>query len=104
MVLTGPVSGDPAAWKASDVNLSSVVFEFDSSQISEIEEALKCVLNKKIETVTHVDFPLPTLGPILAQHVHSKLEGDVGFALLRGLPVKKWGEPKSRLAVRNLLF
>ena len=99
MLLNAPVLDDPAAWKSKDVDIPSLVLEFDAKQVIEIESALKNVQTKKIETITQFDFPLPSLGPILSAHVHSKLEGGKGFALLRGLPVKKWGEEKSRLAV-----
>lgn len=46
--------------------------------------------------MTAADFPLPTLGPLLAAILRDVTSGR-GFALLKGLPVQRW----SRLQVQG---
>ncbi len=43
------------------------------------------------------DFPLPTLGPLLAEVLAEVLKGR-GFALLRGLPVDRWSRKETLVA------
>ena len=94
-----PVKGDPAAWKAADIDLAAAIYDISESDVEELEASIEVVKGKKIETITKNDFQLKTLGPVLAEHVHSRIEGGRGFCMLRGLPTKKWGEEKARLAL-----
>jgi hypothetical protein len=51
---------------------------------------LPVVMNDKLQTVTKEDFPLPTLGPYL-ESVRDEVVSGRGFALIRGVPVDRWG-------------
>ena len=47
--------------------------------------------------VSKADFPLPTLGPLLADIQQEVLRGR-GFALIRGLPVERWSRLETLVA------
>jgi hypothetical protein len=105
------ITGDPAAWKPSDIDLKNVVFEIQPAHVREIAAAVDAAAKKvkggldapfsafsdSIKSVA--DFELPTLGQELAAHVHERVEGGEGFAMVRGLAVEEWGEAATRVAV-----
>lgn len=75
-----------------------------TDHIAEINAALAAVESRglSMEAITRADFPLPTLGPLLAEHVGGALESGRGFALLSGLPVGEWSHAAARLALWGL--
>ena len=81
----------PSAWIGADMRGREAEWTYclSSSEIAEIEAALKSVLARGIDIadIRREDFPLPTLGPVL-----DRLRGEVlvgrGFVLLRGVPVE----------------
>ena len=93
---------DPSVWRPADIDLDHAVLKLSSEHLNEIDAAITKCEGKKIEEITKNDFPLPTLGTTLAAHIHSRIEGGRGFAMLRGLPTKRWGEEKSRIAMWGL--
>jgi hypothetical protein len=83
----------PSAWYGPEMAArSDWIRPFTAAEIAEIEAAARPLAESgtEIARMTVEDFPLPTLGPILAQLKSEILEGR-GFALLRGLPVGDWG-------------
>lgn len=63
-----------------------------TDNIRDMEAALAAVRarGQPMEAVIKADFPLPSLAARLAEIAH-EIESGRGFALLRGLPVQRWG-------------
>jgi hypothetical protein len=74
-----------------------------SDELAEIENASQRLarMDADWQTLRNDDFPLPTLKPRLARLLHEVLEGR-GFALVRGLPVERWGPRLSSVAFLGL--
>jgi hypothetical protein len=72
-------------------------------EIAEVEAAVRTL--EKVGFDPHsprqADFPLPTLTARLARILTGVLDGR-GFALLRGLPIEKWGPRQAALAFLGL--
>ena len=84
---------DEIAWKGADLASSTEwLTHVTSENIRDMEAALSAVRAKGLpmEAVTQADFPLPSLAARLAEIAH-EIESGRGFALLRGLPVQRWG-------------
>tara|TARA_B100000676_G_scaffold305250_1_gene359051 strand:+ start:3031 stop:4092 length:1062 start_codon:yes stop_codon:yes gene_type:complete len=78
------------AWLSAEmVESYSWIHEFSVSEVAELESAATKVLNDEIIDLSCEDFELPTLDPVL-QGIRRDVVDGRGFALLRGLPVKKW--------------
>jgi TfdA family taurine catabolism dioxygenase TauD len=81
----------PSAWIGSDMlgREAEWTYRLSSSEIAEIEAALKSVQARGIDIadIRREDFPLPTLGPVLDRLRGEVLDGR-GFVLLRGVPVE----------------
>ena len=87
-ILREPVTG-PSAWKATDfLNDDSWMYRFSETELRELNEATRALKAKGLKPVefTQADFPLPTLGPRIAELLH-EIEYGRGFVLLRGLNV-----------------
>lgn len=87
-ILRTPVSGR-SAWKAADFfNDDSWIFRLTPVHLAEIGGATRTLKARGIGPLafTKADFPLPTLGPALADLLH-EIEYGRGFVLLRGLNV-----------------
>ncbi|MEM9682464.1 MAG: TauD/TfdA family dioxygenase [Pseudomonadota bacterium] len=86
--LRTPVAA-PVAWKASDyLTDTSWIFPLSDTHRDELNAATAVLKSKGIGPLefTKEDFPLPTLGPQLAELLED-IEYGRGFALLRGLNV-----------------
>lgn len=89
-----------AEWRAGDVAASDEwTWELSETELGELEAALAHARARRDEVlqITREDFPLPTLGPRLARLEQELIDGR-GFALLRGLPVERWGEADASMA------
>ena len=92
---TRPPSVEPleegCAWRAGDVG-DDYVWQLDDDDIAELEAALAHAEAHTEHTldITAESFPLPTLGPRLAA-LADELIGGRGVALIRGLPVERYG-------------
>lgn len=85
-ILRTPVTG-PAAWKAADyAHDDSWMYRFTDSDLAEIHVATDALRAKGLSPLefTKADFPLPALGPKLAD-VLDEIEYGRGFVMLRGL-------------------
>ncbi|TWS96592.1 TauD/TfdA family dioxygenase [Reyranella sp. CPCC 100927] len=82
----------PAAWYGPDMaQRTDWIVALSAADLAEIDAATQRLAARAadIAQVTPADFPLPTLGPKLAQALEALLHGR-GFVLLRGLPVERY--------------
>ncbi len=99
-----PVIEGPSAWYgAALVNRFVWVESLSSAELAEIESASRNLgrAEPDWQSLGPADFPLPKLARRLSQILHEVLEGR-GFALLRGLPVERWGRHLSAVAFLGL--
>ncbi|MBD5654212.1 MAG: TauD/TfdA family dioxygenase [Candidatus Eremiobacteraeota bacterium] len=92
-ILTEPVRG-PVAWSGADFKPDSTwIQRLSSAQVDELERAATKSLERSADPTrtTRADFPLETLGPRIAG-IAEELDRGRGFALLRGMPVQRWGD------------
>jgi hypothetical protein len=83
----------PAVWYGPDMACrTDWIMPLSGGEIAEIDTATKALVARAadIASITRADFPLPTLGPRLERILDDLLRGR-GFALLRGLPVERYG-------------
>lgn len=95
-----PLQTGPAAWKGPDVtSRPDWLTHWSAAELAEIEAAADAWLARGLDIaqMQAADFPLPTLGPRLAQVRDEVLDGR-GFVLLRGLPVQRWRIEQSAAA------
>lgn len=50
-----------------------------------------------LQTISKADFPLPTVGPVLAA-VEEEVRTGRGFALIRGVPVYRYSRKETMIA------
>ncbi len=83
------VTGD-AVWRGDEMRRDDTwIRPFSAAEIDELEAALEASKRSATDIIDidALNFPLPTLGPILDGLRHEILRGR-GFVLLRGLPVE----------------
>jgi hypothetical protein len=84
---------DRSAWKGRDLQKSEDwVTHVEAGHVAELERALASVRARGLrdDQIARADFALPVLGGVLAS-LAQEIESGRGFALLRGLPVQRWG-------------
>ena len=94
-----PISG-PSAWYGPQMARSDDWIELLAvSEIAEIDAAIAAfrASGLSMQEISELSFPLPTLGPRLKQLLRELLEGR-GFAMLRGLPVERYGIEDAAIA------
>src|SRR5579871_163584 len=99
-----PVIEGPSAWYGAALASRFVWVEsLSSAELAEIESASRNLgrAEPDWQSLGPADFPLPTLARRLSQILYEVLEGR-GFALLRGLPVERWGKHLSAVAFLGL--
>jgi len=99
-----PEITDASAWYGpAMLRDQSWLESFSGDEVAEIEAALGGIEARGINpaAIRAEDFPLPGLGPRLARIRTEVLDGR-GFALLRGLPVARWGSRQSAIAFLGL--
>ncbi|WP_207459269.1 TauD/TfdA family dioxygenase [Azospirillum sp. SYSU D00513] len=87
-----PAIEEPSAWYGPDMAASGDwLTVLSEAEIAEVEAATArfTATRGDIATLRREDFPLPLLGPRLAEMLAELMDGR-GFALLRGLPVERW--------------
>ncbi|MEM8606635.1 MAG: TauD/TfdA family dioxygenase [Myxococcota bacterium] len=97
-VIRTPLTGD-AAWKGSDFAGSDDWQDrLTEPQVREIEQAIRIAkaTGKPTAKLTKKDFPLPTLTRKINEW-RSIVDGGRGFALIKGIPVDRWGEADCEL-------
>jgi len=94
-----PIVDDPTAWKAADVaDPSKWTFKVTDEMVKEIDAALEATKDKEIFSIAPGDTELAGLSKVL-NSILSEVEGGVGFAVLSGLPVERWGEEVTKRAL-----
>ena len=91
---------DPAAWRPEEMAAhDDWIYELSNAEIAELTQAVERASSGggDIKDVKLADFPLPTLGPALADIRGDLLEGR-GFVLIRGVPVAEYSRAQSALA------
>jgi len=100
-ILTEPVRG-PVAWSGRDLREDddSWVLRLSEDQIAELDAALDVSARRAsaIERATRDDFPLAGLAQTL-DDVAEALRAGRGMFLLRGLPVRRWGNERTERAL-----
>lgn len=90
-----PFQTGPSCWYGPDIAEKKDEWQITLSddEISELEAAAAPLVSglANIGTIQQSDFPLPTLGPKLAELQMELIQGR-GFGLLRGLPVARYSE------------
>ncbi|KAG6846235.1 hypothetical protein H0H93_015136, partial [Arthromyces matolae] len=82
----------PLVWQGSDwKDEKQWTYDLNDVQLKEIDDALKHFrgLNKPLGHISTSTFPLPTLGPILAD-LSRELHTGRGFFVLRTIPVESY--------------
>ena len=91
-----PLRG-PAAWRGAELaRREDWIVRLEPGQIDELERARAGARAEglSLETLSREAFPLPTLAPAVAGWRRELRDGR-GFLLLRGLPVRDWGEQEA---------
>ncbi len=90
-----PVS-HPAAWVGEELlQREDWLRELEPSDLEELRGALAATRDRPMESIEAADFPLPGLGPKLAQ-IQRDLEQGSGAAMLRGFPVREFTEEEAQ--------
>lgn len=95
---------EAAAWRGEDLADPAVwTRTLAGPQIAELDAAIAGVEARgtPLFDVAKTDFPLPGLRA-LVEEILEAMESGLGFVRLRGLPVVRWGETRSRLALWGL--
>lgn len=94
----------PWVWSASEIaGRDDWIIELDASTIDDLDAALGSVKRHGIalDDITAEDFPLPSLDPVFAQ-TKDLLTNGPGIALIRGLPVDRYGRNDMALILWGL--
>ena len=95
---------DPAAWRGDRMAArADWVLSLDGAMAAELEAAVAAVAARGTDlfAITRDDFPLGRM----RRHFETmlgELEGGRGFVLLKGLPVARWSEAETRIALWGL--
>ena len=102
--LLSTVLEDPAAWRGDRMAArGDWVVELEPAMVEEIEAAVATAAERGVEIfdLARDDFPLAHTGRRL-EAMLGELEGGRGFVLLKGLPVSRWSEAQTRIALWGL--
>ena len=92
---------DPAAWRGDRMAArADWVLALEGAMAAELEAAVAAVGARGTDlfAITRDDFPLPRMRRHLGAML-GELEGGRGFVLLKGLPVARWSEAETRIAI-----
>jgi hypothetical protein len=91
---------DPAGWLPQELAASQAfLFHLSPDHVAELDRAIRGIGERglPIMEITRADFPLPTLGPELAQVRRDIFEGR-GFVQIRGFPVANYTREQAAVA------
>lgn len=79
------------AWRGPEMAARAEEWQhhWRTHEIDEIGRAAAAAANRSVLEISKADFPLPTVGPLLANIADDILFGR-GFVMLRGLPIEDW--------------
>jgi len=95
---------DPAAWRGEDLGAGeNWTLQLDAAQIEELEQATEHAMGQGLDlfAIEQSDFPLPTLGPVLANLV-DPIDNGRGFVVLKGVPVADVPENRAKVTLWGL--
>ena len=95
-----PFQPAPTAWSGREMAANDDwIFPLTAARLAELEAAIEAVRARGlgILEIGRDDFPLPRLGPELAELAEELIDGR-GFVLIRGLPVARLGHEASAIA------
>ena len=98
------VLDDPAAWRGDRMAArSDWVLALEDTMVDELESAVAAITDRRIDLFESArdDFPLARMRALF-RTVLDALEGGRGFVLLKGLPVERWSEGETRIAIWGL--
>ena len=98
-----PVTG-PSVWYGSDLQQrSDWIRQFSATELSELDAAVRAfkASGAALAAISPQAFPLPDLGPALADILGELLEGR-GFAMLRGFPVERYSREEQAIAYMGI--
>ena len=98
------VLDDPAAWRGDRMaGRGDWALDLDDAMVAELDAAVGAAAGRGADlfALGRGDFPLPRMEGLVAAML-GELEGGRGFVLLRGLPVARWSEAESRIALWGL--
>jgi hypothetical protein len=101
--MTTPISG-PMVWTSEDLRRSTDwIRTLTAAETDELDAALRAVQRRGLgwQAMTRDDFAIPRLATSLAE-VSRELEDGRGLALLRGIPVERYGEDELRIVYWGL--
>ncbi|MBL24821.1 MAG: hypothetical protein CMM48_13090 [Rhodospirillaceae bacterium] len=100
--LPAPITG-AQAWRGPEMAARQDEWQhhWTADQIDELSHAAEALEDCPILEITKKDFPLPTVGPFLAEIAKEILFGR-GFVMLRGLPIDDWSIEKTAAAYWGL--
>ena len=104
MIELPPAIGGASAWYGPDVvNRADWIEPLSPAELAEIQLAARRLSQAEIDwqAASPDAFSLPRLEGRLSRVLNEVLEGR-GFALLRGLPVERWGRRLSAVAFLGL--
>jgi Taurine catabolism dioxygenase TauD, TfdA family len=86
------------AWHATEIAPAEWTVNLSDTDLAEIDAALRAGHRaaRPLLFVGRAEFPLPALGPELAR-LATGLEEAPGFAVIRGLPLERYGAAEARL-------
>ena len=90
----------PFAWRSADLGDTTYFHRFSSEEIAEIDMAIQHARDRGVTLLelTPQAFPLPRLGPLLAELRDGPVLNGRGFFMLRGLPVERYSMQESAYA------
>lgn len=94
----------PYAWTGPEMAArTDWIHAFTADEIAEIEAAVADVRARglAILDIREADFPLPTLGPVMAR-IRDVLVDGCGITVMRGLPVDRWSREETAIAYWGL--
>lgn len=90
---------DPAAWRGKEMaaRRDEWTITLGATEVAELDSALDAVEANSIDAVDirREDFPLANFSET-RDAILGAVEGGRGFVLLKGMPVARWGEARSR--------
>jgi hypothetical protein len=94
-----PVSG-PGVWYGRDLQQrTDWIRTFSAAELAELDDAQHVfkLSGAPLAEISPITFPLPRLGPVLAEILAELLEGR-GFVMLRGFPVEDYSRGEQAIA------
>ncbi|MDP1738300.1 MAG: TauD/TfdA family dioxygenase [Caulobacter sp.] len=91
----------PACWRGADMARTPDrwLYRLGDAELAELDAAIRTLKagGKPLGDITAADFPLPVLGPALADWLE-RLDRGPGFLLVRGFPVGRYSKDDAALA------